>query len=149
MQNQTVMQLQSQRMSSAKESKSAAEDEQAHQIQTQREYTNEVYQQRMTEAEKNYEAAKEEQLGNLIGGIICPIIGSLLGKAIGHATGNGERDDALNAKSQAGEADIRRDKASDLYQEAVDSYSEASDREAEVEKFGKDMRQAEQEASFI
>ncbi len=135
--------LQAVRFRGALEDKAGAGEAKDRAIAEQREGIDKTYQNRLKEVEENRQAREDASLGTLIGSIICPVVGTFIGSAIGGACGNDNKDAAAAAKTAAGVANIDREKASDVYQNAVDqSETAASDIQA-LEKFSRELRAEE------
>ena len=134
------------RFQGAIDDKAMARDAKDLAIADQKQKIGEVYDQRLTQIDKEREAREADGLGRLIGSIFLPVIGTLIGGAIGHAAGDGDRDAAAAAKKGAGLSAIERDKSSDEVTRAMERLETASADIDGVERFGRELR-AEAERS--
>ena|SRR5688572_7178083 len=130
------------------EDKAAARDDKAQAIDDSKQAIDEIHKQRVTKAEEEAQAIRDEFggrfWGTLIGG---PIIGTLIGWGIGALASNNNDDNAAAAEMKAGLADLDRAGASDALADANELVDNAKSREQQIEGFMREIRQHDSEHS--
>jgi hypothetical protein len=130
------------------EDKAAAREDKAQAMDDTKQAIDEIHKQRVTKAEEEAQAIRDEFggrfWGTLIGG---PIIGTLIGWGIGALASNNNDDAAHAAEEKAGLADLDRAGASDDLADANELVDNAKSRESQIEGFMREMRQHESDHS--
>ena len=130
------------------EDKAAAREDKAAAINDTKQAIDDIHKQRVTKAEEEAQAIRDEFggrfWGTLIGG---PIIGTLIGWGIGALASNNNDDNAAAAEMKAGLADLDRAHANDNLQDASEMVDNAKQRESQIEGFMREIRQHEADHS--
>ena len=130
------------------EDKAAAREDKAQAMDDTKKAIDEIHEQRVTKAEEEAQAIRDEFGGRFWGTIIGgPIIGTLIGWGIGALASNGNDDAAHAAEEKAGLADLDRANAGDDLADANELVDNANSRESQIEGFMREMRQHEADHS--
>jgi hypothetical protein len=136
----------------------AAQDTKEETISGQKQKILQIRDQRMEAVEKNRQAREEQSGATFWGGLIGTVLlgpigtllgGGLIGSGIGKSMSNGERDAAEAATRNAGLENIERGKLEDAFEDASESYDDVQQREAQIEKFGRELRRASSEQALV
>lgn len=126
-------------------SEDAAEDQRTARRADQAQAIEETRTARYEKIAEEAKARDERALATFIGTLICPLIGTMIGGAIGQYCGNDNREAAQAAQMEAGLSEIQRTKAKGEFEEAREDIDEVQAQNQNVEKFGRELRQAKLE----
>jgi len=139
----TIRTLQSVRFMNVQETQDAAREEKGDALQNQKEQIAETFDNRMEAVEEMKDAREKMGLGTLIGTICCPLIGTLIGKGIGALASSGDKRAMNDANMDAGFSEVERSRAQDDFAKAAEDFDSAQSQQQQLEKFSKELRQAE------
>ena len=139
----TIRSLQATQFLNVQENQESARDDKHDAIDKQKEQIGETFEHRMDSVEEMRDAREKQGLGTLIGTICCPLIGTLIGSGIGKLAGSGDRQDMMDANTDAGLSEIERSRAQDDFATAQEDFDAMGGQKSQLQKFAKELRAAE------
>lgn len=145
-----VKAMQTVRFQNMQQDQADARDAKDDAIENQQEQINETYKERMKKVEEDAQAAKDERNGTLFGTIFGGIlVGTLIGQAFGKLAAKDNKSASRDAEQAAGFADLERSQAKDSYNDALEDFENVQSEQEQVEKFGRELRQADFQNSTL
>jgi uncharacterized membrane protein len=139
----TIRSLQTVRFLNVQDGKSSARDEKTDALSKQKDQVAETFDNRMESVSEMKDAREKSSWGTLIGTIALPVIGTLIGKGIGSLASSGDRKAMNAANLDAGMSELKRSGAQDDFAKASENFDSAQSQQSQLEKFSKELRQAE------
>ncbi len=143
----TIRSLQTVRFLNVQDSKTSAREEKTDALSKQKDQVAETFDSRMDAVSEMKDSREKSSWGTLIGTIALPVIGTLIGKGIGALAGSGDRKAMNEANLNAGMSEVKRSGAKDDFAKASEHFDSAQSQQSQLEKFSKELRQAERSLS--